>query len=95
MRRALPLLPPLALLIVACGQREPLRLPAGERAAPPPAMAREPLTTDEMLAQTPIARPQRVDELLRRSDERQDDRFDLPPGDLPVEAGEAGGDDPE
>ena len=85
----------LALLLAGCGMREPLRLPAGGEAAPPPAMAREPLTTDQMLTPPPIARPVRVDELLRRSDERRDDRFDLPPGDIPVEGGVNDGDEPE
>jgi hypothetical protein len=42
------------------------------------------LTTDELLASPPIARPQRVDELLRRSEERADDRFDLPPPEVPA-----------
>ena len=51
---------------------------------PAPAMASEPLTTEQMLTPPPIARPERVDELLRRSEQRQDDRFDLPPGDIPV-----------
>jgi hypothetical protein len=56
-------------------------------------MASEPLTTEEMLTPPPIARPERVDELLRRSQERREDRFDLPPGDVPVPSSEA--DDPE
>ncbi len=84
MRPAIALL---ALALAACGLREPLRLPEGEAAAPPPAMASRPLTTDEMLTPPPIARPERVDELLRRSEEREDDRFDLPPGDVPPDAG--------
>jgi hypothetical protein len=33
----------------------------------------------ELLTPPPFARPDRVDETLRRSEERQDDRFDLPP----------------
>jgi hypothetical protein len=36
-------------------------------------------TTDEMLDPPPIARPERAGEPLRRSEEREDDRFDLPP----------------
>ena len=71
-----------ALALGACGLREPLRPPPGERCRPPPAMASRPLTTDELLAPPPVARPGRVDELLRRSEEREDDRFDLPPGDF-------------
>jgi hypothetical protein len=92
MRRASPALAVPALLLAACGMREPLRLAPGEQAVQRPAMASRPLTTDEMLAQTPVARPERVDELLRRSEEREDDRFDLPPGDIPVADG---GDDNE
>ena len=56
-------------------------------------MASAPLTTEQMLTPPPIARPERVDELLRRSEERQEDRFDLPPGDVPVPDSED--DDPE
>ena len=80
----------LALLgLAACGQREALRLPAGEAPPRAPAMASRAETTDELLTPPPIARPVRVDELLRRSEERREDRFDLPPGDVPVEANEA------
>ena len=67
------------LLLAACGSREPLRPPAGESLPVAPAMAQRAPTVDEMLEPTPIARPERVDELLRRSEEREDDRFDLPP----------------
>jgi hypothetical protein len=52
-------------------------------------MASRPLTTDELLEPSPIARPGRVDELLRRSEERENDRYDLPPGDIPVESNSA------
>ena len=72
-----------ALPLAACGLREPLEPPPGQSAPPAPAMARRALTTEEMLTPPPIARPQRVDELLRRSEERTDDRFDLPPPDVP------------
>ena len=83
----------LLLALSACGLREPLEPPPGQPVPPVPAMASEPLTTEEMLTPPPIARPQRVDELLRRSEERRDDRFDLPPGDVPVPESED--DDPE
>jgi hypothetical protein len=46
---------------------------------PAPAMAARAPTTDELLTPPPVARPERVDETLRRSEEREDDRFDLPP----------------
>ena len=74
-----------ALLLAACGLREPLRPPPGQPMPPAPAMASRPLTTDELLEPPPVARPGRVDELLRRSEEREDDRYDLPPGDVPVD----------
>jgi hypothetical protein len=67
------------LLLAACGDRQPLRPPPGESLPPAPAMASEPPTVEELLDPPPIARPERVDELLRRSEEREDDRFDLPP----------------
>jgi predicted small lipoprotein YifL len=70
--------------LAGCGLREPLEPLPGQEAPPVPAMASEPLTTEEMLTPPPIARPERVDELLRRSEERSADRFDLPPGDVPV-----------
>jgi hypothetical protein len=83
MRRAAPIL--LALLAAGCGLREPLQPVEGQGAPPTPAAMNRPLTTEEMMTAPAIARPQRVDELLRRSEERTDDRFDMPPPDLPVD----------
>jgi len=76
----------LALVSAGCGLREPLQPAPGESMPPAPAMASRPMTTDELLAPPPEARPGRVDELLRRSEERRDDRFELPPGDIPVDS---------
>jgi hypothetical protein len=42
-------------------------------------MAARAPTTEELLTAPPIARPDRVGERLRRSEAREDDRFDLPP----------------
>ena len=67
------------LLLVACGGREPLRPAAGESMPVAPAMASRAPTTEELLTPPTIARPERVDEVLRRSEKREDDRFDLPP----------------
>ena len=69
----------LLLSLAACGGREPLRPLPGESMPVAPAMASSAPTTEELLTPTPIARPERVDELLRRSEPREDDRFDLPP----------------
>lgn len=88
-----------AVLLAGCGSKEPLQPPPGASLPPTPALAQTPLTSVELLTPPPIARPDRVDELLRRSEARTVDRFDLPPGDvatgaLPVPEAETE-DDPE
>ena len=70
-----------------CGMREPLSPAPGQHMPPAPAMASRAMTTDELLRPPAIARPERLDELLQRSEERHDDRFDLPPGDIPAASG--------
>jgi hypothetical protein len=77
----------LALALAGCGMREALRTAPGQAMPPAPAGASRPMTTDELIAPPPVARPERTDELLRRSEEREDDRFDLPPGDIPAGGG--------
>jgi hypothetical protein len=69
----------LLLLPAACGKVEPLRPAAGDAMPPKPAAAARAPTTDELLNPPPIARPTRTEDTLRRSEEREDDRFDLPP----------------
>ena len=76
MRRAVLVL---LLLSAACGKVEPLRPAAGEALPPKPAEAARAPTTDELLTPPPIARPTRTEDTLRRSEEREDDRYDLPP----------------
>jgi hypothetical protein len=71
-----------ALLLAGCGSREPLQPAEGASLPPTPATARRAPTTEELLTATTIARPDRVDEQLRRSEPRRDDRFDLPPSDV-------------
>ncbi|HYJ53693.1 MAG TPA: hypothetical protein VEW04_11035 [Allosphingosinicella sp.] len=80
--------------LAGCGMREPLRPVEGQAMPPAPAMASRAMTTDELLAPPPVARPGRVDELLRRSEEREDDRFNLPTADIPTESNTSG-DKPE
>ncbi|HEX2762239.1 MAG TPA: hypothetical protein VHM92_00135 [Allosphingosinicella sp.] len=75
--RALVLL--LALAAAACGSVEPLQPKPGAAMPPKPALAAKAPTTDELLTPPPIARPERQDDGLRRSEEREDDPFDLPP----------------
>jgi predicted small lipoprotein YifL len=69
-----------ALLVLAgCGSREPLRPAPGQSMPAAPATAARAPTTEELLTPPPIARPDRVGERLRRSERREEDRFDLPP----------------
>jgi predicted small lipoprotein YifL len=68
-----------ALLVAACGVRAPLEPAAGENLPVAPETATRAPTSEELLERPPIARPARVDELLTRSQEREEDRFDLPP----------------
>ena len=74
------------LALAACGIRQPLAPASGQAMPPAPAMASRAMTTEELLKPPPVARPERTDELLRRSEERVDDRFDLPPGDIPADS---------
>ena len=69
----------LALALVGCGRAGDLRPPPGQPLPVKPKVAATTPTPDDLLALPPIARPQRVDEILRRSEPRRPDRFDLPP----------------
>ena len=69
----------LALFLTACGKAEELQPAAGAALPVRPAGARETPTADVLLALPAEARPERIDEPLRRSTRRQDDPFDLPP----------------
>jgi hypothetical protein len=69
----------LTLLLCACGQRQELR-PAPDQSLPAaPLGAARPPSAAELLAPPTVARPDRTDEVLTRSEERETDRFDLPP----------------
>ena len=67
------------LLLGACGVRAPLQPEPGERLPVAPETAARQPGSEELLERPPIAAPARVDELLTRSEEREEDRFDLPP----------------
>ena len=67
------------LALAACGKRDALRPPEGHSLPPKPATAAAKPTVDELLTPPPETRPNRSDDVLRRSEERPDDRFDLPP----------------
>lgn len=69
----------LAIALAGCGRRADLTYPIG---APGPAVptgeTRAP-TPAELMTPSAQARPMRSDELLKQSEERQADEFDLPP----------------
>ncbi len=65
-----------SLLVSACGTVSPLT-PAEGAAAPYGATATP--SAEELLRREALAAPERSVELRRRSEERQDDPFDLPP----------------
>ena len=88
--------------VAGCGLREPLRPPPGASLPVAPATARERPDAEALLVQPPVTRPTRVDEIVRRSELREDDRFDLPPPEvpagvvpIPVESGEPQGSSPQ
>ena len=92
MVRRLSILIGLALL-TGCGRMAPLRPAQGEPLPVKPLMAQVTPTAEELLTPPTYANPERVDELIKRSQPRPVDRFDLPPPDggaapLPVGAGE-------
>lgn len=68
-----------AALLGACGAKEDLKPPANQ---PPPVVpigAPRAPTTEELTTPDAQARPARSDELLKRSEQREPDDFDLPP----------------
>jgi hypothetical protein len=65
--------------LAGCGQTSSLQPPPGKPLPVRPAMARTTPTSKELLEPPPYARPDRVDELIKRSLPRRADPFDLPP----------------
>ena len=68
-----------ALLLAGCGQNNGLKPQAGKALPPPAYGATQSPTAAELIRPSSQARPQRSDELLRKSEERRGDEFDLPP----------------
>jgi predicted small lipoprotein YifL len=66
------------LALAACGAKGPLKWPEGGPPSPPPGGG-APLSSEAMLERPAEAAPDRVDDPVRRSEERGDDVFDLPP----------------
>ena len=70
-----------ACFLGACGKMAPLRPPPGQQLPVKPLLANATPTAAQLLTPPTNARPARVDELIRRSEPRTADRFDLPPPD--------------
>lgn len=73
----------LAVALSACGGRQALKPIDGQGTPPVPRGAERAPTPQELMTPSAQARPERNAELLRQSDERKDDPFDLPPGGTP------------
>ncbi len=77
--RLIPLACTLCLALAACGQVADLTPPPGQSLPPAPYGSEVPPTAEELLEPDVIAVPERDTELRTRSEEREDDPFDLPP----------------
>lgn len=74
----------LAGTLAACGKVGDLEPRTGQ-SMPPKAYGQKAIPTADSLTTPSVqARPGRSDELLRRSERREDDPFDLAPGEEPV-----------
>lgn len=71
----------LAGALAACGNRVALAPEAGHALPPAPLGRADRPIADELLTRTQQAAPSRSIELRTRSEERDDDPFDLPPPD--------------
>ena len=67
------------LALAACGRVADLKPAAGKSLPVKPLMARATPTPQDLLKLPTYAKPQRVDELVTRSQPRPPDAFDLPP----------------
>lgn len=67
------------VLLAACGRQVDLKPAPGQPLPVKPLMARTTPTPNELLEIPTWAKPDRVDELMKRSEPRKQDPFDLPP----------------
>jgi hypothetical protein len=68
-----------AVLLAGCGHVADLKPAPGQSLPVKPLMARTTPTPQELLTIPAYAKPDRVDELMKRSEPRPLDPFDLPP----------------
>jgi predicted small lipoprotein YifL len=65
--------------LAGCGKVSPLEPAAGKSLPVKPAMASVTPDSEQLLTPPSYAKPERIDELMKRSQPRRADRFDLPP----------------
>lgn len=72
--------------LAGCGDVAPLEPAQGQSLPVKPAMASATPDAEQLLTPPSYAKPERIDELMKRSQPRRADRFDLPPpsGEAPV-----------
>jgi hypothetical protein len=68
-----------AAMLAGCGRQADLEPAPGHQLPVKPLMARATPTVDELLTPPSNSRPDREDELLKKSEPRKADPFDLPP----------------
>ena len=71
----------IVLALSACGVRRDLKPAAGQKLPVAPYGREEPRSPQALLQPPVQAAPERTVELRKRSEERADDPFDLPPSD--------------
>ncbi len=69
------------LALGACGRMAELQPARGQPLPVKPLLARTTPTAEQLLTPPTNADPERIDELVKRSEPRRPDRFDLPPPD--------------
>jgi hypothetical protein len=79
MRRASKIATIALLALAGCGSVGDLKPAAGKSLPVKPLMARATPTAADLLTPPTYARPTRIDELMKRSEPRVSDPFDLPP----------------
>jgi hypothetical protein len=67
------------LALAGCGRVGDLEPAKGKSLPVKPLMARNTPNAEQLLTPPPYARPDRVDELVKKSEPRRPDPFDLPP----------------
>jgi len=66
-------------LLGGCGKVADLKPAVGQRLPPKPLLARTTPTPEQLLTPPSYAQPARIDELMKKSEPRRTDPFDLPP----------------